>query len=143
MHALFKDLWDKVGEKKVQTKEFLDLLKRPTHLLFDAVKSGNSKFVAQVIHDCPDLIWEKDENNRTIIHAAVLHRHESIYSLILTTGIVKDVIVTYKDKNNNSILHLAARLAPAGQLNKLAGAAFRMQRELLWFEVRMHLFPHS
>ncbi|XP_040368963.1 uncharacterized protein LOC121051084 isoform X2 [Rosa chinensis] len=133
--ALVKDLWDEV--MKQDYPKFKDILTRPTHLLFDAAESGNSKFVAQLIHDSPDLIWETtdDDRNWTIIHAAVKNRNERIFSLIYKIGLIKDVIATFRDKENgNTILHLVAKLAPTSQLNKLPGAAFQMQRELLWFE---------
>ncbi|KAM5552398.1 hypothetical protein ABKV19_026975 [Rosa sericea] len=133
--ALVKDLWDEV--MKQEYFEFKDILKRPTHLFFDAAESGNSKFVAQLIHDSPDLIWETtdDDRNGTIIHAAVENRNERIFSLIYKIGLSKDVIATFRDKENgDTLLHLAAKLAPTSQLNKLPGAAFQMQRELLWFE---------
>ncbi|XP_021813319.1 uncharacterized protein LOC110756224, partial [Prunus avium] len=96
---------------------------------------GNCKFVAQLIYECPGLIWERNSKGWSIIHAAVWHRHETIFSLIYEVGMVKNVIATFKDKEDGStLLHLAARLAPVSQLNKIAGAGFQMRRELLWFE---------
>ncbi|KAL6288530.1 hypothetical protein ACE6H2_006040 [Prunus campanulata] len=132
--ALVKQLWHEVarhGKSKV-----IDVLTSPSHLLFDAMEIGNCKFVAQLIHECPGLIWEINSKGWTIIHAAVWHRHETIFSLIYEVGMVKNVMATtFKDKEDGStLLHLAARLAPVSQLNRLAGAGFQMQRELLWFE---------
>ncbi|CAB4298566.1 unnamed protein product [Prunus armeniaca] len=84
---------------------------------------GNCKFVAQLIYECPGLVWEKNTRGWTIIHAAVWHRHETIFSLIYELGIAKDVIPTFKDTvDGNTLLHLAARLPPPTQLNRLAGA---------------------
>ncbi|KAI5311413.1 PREDICTED: ankyrin [Prunus dulcis] len=139
-HALLKELLNKVADR--EREEFNELIRTPSHLLFDAVESGNSKFVAQLLHDCPGLIWETDGNKWTIIHAAVKYRNASIYSLVHEIGMIKDVIVTFGDKEGNTMLHLAANLAPAAQLNKLSGAAFQMQRELLWFkEVKRIMQP--
>ena len=45
-------------------------------------------------------------------------------------------IVTYEDYDRNTLLHLAAKLAPEAQLELVCGAAFQMCLELLWFEVR-------
>ncbi|KAF6139442.1 hypothetical protein GIB67_026284, partial [Kingdonia uniflora] len=46
------------------------------------------------------------------------------------------------DKCKNTILHLAAKLAPVSQLNLVSGAALQMQRELQWFkEVEKHVQP--
>lgn len=143
-HALVKDLWDEV--LKQEYEKFKDILTSPSHLLFDAAESGNSKFVVQLIHDYPHLIWETTDDDRkwTIIHAAVNNRNERIFSLIYEIGLIKDVIATYRDKQTGyTLLHLAAKLAPASQLNKLPGAAFQMQRELLWFEVLFLSLSHS
>ncbi|BBN67592.1 Ankyrin repeat family protein, partial [Prunus dulcis] len=89
-----------------------------------------------------NLLWETDDENRTMFHVAVLYRHASIFNLVHETGSIKDIIVTYTDDENNNILHLAAKLAPQNQLNLVSGAALQMQRELVWFElheIRTHL----
>lgn len=130
--ALVEALWDYV----VRSSTFTDILTSPTHVLFDAVKSGNSEFVALLFRSYPALIWERDgENQMTIIHAAISLRHVGIFRLIHEIGMIKDVIVTIKDKNKNTMLHLAAQAAPESELNNLFGACFQMQRELLWFKV--------
>ena len=83
----------------------------------------------------PELVWETDEKNRTIIHVAVLHRHASIFNLVHEIGSIKDVIVTYEDDQGNNIVHMAAKVAAQSQLNLVSGVALQMQRELVWFEV--------
>jgi hypothetical protein len=51
---------------------------------------------------------------------------------------MKGIIVTYEDGDErNTILHMAAKLAPPGQLELVSGAAFQMCVELLWFEVEL------
>ncbi|KAI4332601.1 hypothetical protein L6164_017496 [Bauhinia variegata] len=85
--------------------------------------------------DFNDLIWEADKRSRSIIHIAVLHRHASIFNLTHDIGAIKDILVTYVDKKNeNNLLHLAAKLAPPKQLEAVSGAACQMSLELLWFE---------
>lgn len=135
--TLVEDLWRNVIKLTVTTSPaFKKILTSPTPLLFDAVKSGNSGFVALLLRSYPSLIWERDgENEMTIIHAAISLRHVGIFRLIHEIGMIKDVIVTLKDKNKNTMLHLAAQAAPESELNKLFGASFQMQRELLWFKV--------
>jgi len=81
------------------------------------------------------MIWEVNSKNQTILHIAVLHRHASIFNLMHQIGHIKGIIVTYEDDEGNTLLHLAAKLAPRGQLELVSGAAFQMCVELLWFEV--------
>ncbi|KAM5585134.1 hypothetical protein ABKV19_004504 [Rosa sericea] len=111
------------------------LIEHPSKLLFDATKLGNYEFVAVLISSYPDLIWQLDDKNRSIIHVAVLHRHASIFNLAHEIGSIKDFIVAFTDgDDSNNILHMAGKLAPPNQLNLVSGAALQMQRELVWFE---------
>ncbi|KAL6202544.1 hypothetical protein ACLB2K_026252 [Fragaria x ananassa] len=98
------------------------------------IKSWNYEFLAALMSSYPELVWETDYRNRTIIHVAVLHRHASIFNLVHEIGSIKDVIVTYADDQGNNIVHMAAKLAPQNQLNLVSGVALQMHRELVWFE---------
>ncbi|KAM5552369.1 hypothetical protein ABKV19_026962, partial [Rosa sericea] len=138
-HSLVKDLWRSV----TRSKEFAKLVKTPTHLLFDALKSGNSEFVTMLVRENHPLLWEKDRENRTIIHAAVSLRQANVCKLIHEVGLIKNLIIPLKDDRKNTLLHLAARLAPKSQLNKWSGAALRMQHELKWFEDVKRIMPPS
>ena len=118
----------------------MNLIKEPSKLLFDATKLGNYEFLAVLINSYPDLIWHLDDNERSIIHVAVLHRHASIFNLVHEIGSIKDVLVTFIDNDEgNNILHMAAKLAPPNELNLVSGAALQMQRELVWFEVHINI----
>ncbi|KAM5585095.1 ankyrin repeat-containing protein ITN1-like [Rosa sericea] len=125
--------------------DVMRLIKDPSKLLFDATKLGNYEFLAVLINSYPDLIWQLDDKNRSIIHVAVLHRHASIFNLVHEIGSIKDIIVTFTDdEESNNILHMAAKLAPPNQLNLVSGAALQMQRELVWFEeVKKNVQPNS
>ncbi|XP_062011204.1 uncharacterized protein LOC133727815 isoform X2 [Rosa rugosa] len=114
--------------------DVMRLIKYPSNLFFDAAELGNYEFLVALMSSYPDLVWETDEKNRTIIHIAVLHRHASIFNLVHEIGSIKDVIVTYKDVQGNNIVHMAAKLAPQNQLNLVSGVALQMHRELVWFE---------
>ncbi|KAJ7969320.1 Ankyrin repeat-containing protein [Quillaja saponaria] len=115
--------------------ELKTVISKPSHLLFTAAKVGNVEFLAELLSYCPDLIWEVDNKNRSIIHIAVLYRHAGIFNLIHELGSIKEIIVAFVDDDDkNNLLHLAAKLAPADQLNLISGAALQMQLELLWFE---------
>ena len=116
--------------------EIREIINNPSQLFFDATMVGNYEFVIALMSAYPDLIWETDDRNRSIIHIAVLHRQANIFNLIHEFGLDKDIIATYVDSNDqNNLLHLAAKLAPTDQLNLVSGAAFQMSLELLWFEV--------
>lgn len=111
------------------------IINQPSQITFDATEIGNFPFVAELIRFDPDLIWELDDKNRSIIHIAVLHRHSSIFSLIHELNSFKYFMVDLEDDEENNILHYAAKLAPSHQLNLISGAALQMTHELLWFEV--------
>ncbi|ONI01310.1 hypothetical protein PRUPE_6G131800 [Prunus persica] len=129
---LVECLWNQI--LKHDDDYVMRLIAEPSEVLFDATRLGNYEFLSVLINSYPDLLWETDDENRTMFHVAVLYRHASIFNLVHETGSIKDIIVTYTDDENNNILHLAAKLAPQNQLNLVSGAALQMQRELVWFE---------
>ncbi|XP_021761313.1 uncharacterized protein LOC110726154 [Chenopodium quinoa] len=115
-----------------------EILSHPQpRLLFVAIELGNYEFVTTLIRHYPDLIWELDEENRTIFHAAIQCRQEKIFSHIRQIGSINHSLAAYKNPNNgNNILHLAANLPCTDRLNVVSGAALQMQRELLWFQTQ-------
>ncbi|KAM5552367.1 hypothetical protein ABKV19_026960 [Rosa sericea] len=129
---LLKFLWETVVWQ--HDWMVLDVIRRPSHALFIATKMGNFEFVAELLHSYPDLIWETDEKHRSLFHIAVMFHDTSFFNLLNQLGVYKDFIVSFKDDENNNILHLAAKLAPPNQLGAVPGPAFQMQRELLWFK---------
>ncbi|RHN73349.1 putative ankyrin repeat-containing domain, PGG domain-containing protein [Medicago truncatula] len=132
---LVKFLWTTILERYYSSKKELnEIINKPSQLIFDAAEIGNFGFLSELISAHPSLIWEVDCENRTILHIAVLHRHASIFNVIHQIGHIKDIIVTFEDDEGNSLLHLAGKLAPQGQLELVSGAAFQMCVELLWFE---------
>jgi hypothetical protein len=134
---LVKFLWTTILEKHYSSKpELNEIINEPSQLIFDAAEVGNFEFLSELISVYPSLIWDVDSKNRTILHIAVLHRHASIFHLVHQIGHIKGIIVTYEnDDDRNTLLHLAAKLAPRSQLELVSGAAFQMCVELLWFEV--------
>ncbi|KAK6228646.1 hypothetical protein SCA6_000986 [Theobroma cacao] len=125
-----------------ERKSFGETIDHASKLLFEAARLGNYKFLAVLIGSFPDLIFRKDETNKSIFHIAVLHRHASIFNHIHNLGLQKDLIMLYRvrypDQENTSIiyimLHLAAKLPSLDRLTIVSGAALQMQRELLWFK---------
>ncbi|GMY35056.1 ankyrin repeat-containing protein At5g02620-like isoform X1 [Fagus crenata] len=140
-HQLVEKLWEHVLQ--LQDSEISKLITEPSRLLFDAAESGSLEFLTILIRSSPDLIWNVDENNRSLFHIAVLYRHETIFNLIYDIGAMKELIAARRDENNNNILHLAGNLAPHNQFQIVSGAALQMQRELLWFKAVEKIVPPS
>ncbi|CAK9327284.1 unnamed protein product [Citrullus colocynthis] len=78
------------------------------------------------------------------INSSVENRLENVFNLINEIGRLNEFTAkyrTFKGRNYN-ILHLAGHLAAPNHLNRVSGAAFQMQRELLWFkEVEKIVLP--
>ncbi|KAL0288288.1 UNVERIFIED_CONTAM: hypothetical protein Scaly_2735900 [Sesamum calycinum] len=72
------------------------------------------------------------------------NRSEHVYNLIYQMSDHKHFYSDFTDLNGNSLLHLAAKLAPSHKLNEISGAALQMQREIQWYkEVEKFVHPHS
>ncbi|KAK1406520.1 hypothetical protein QVD17_41916 [Tagetes erecta] len=119
---------------------------RPTYssrVLFIAAELGNTRFLVELIRLYPDLIWKVNDDNQTIFHIAVKHRHEGIYSLLYEIGAMKDLITPLKDPQLNNMLHLVGKIAKQKRLDDVSGFALQMQKELLWFEEVKNMIPPS
>jgi len=147
---LVNHLWKTILRRKT-LNEAIAIISEPFQLLFDAAEVGNFGFLSELISAHPSLIWEVDDKNQSIIHTAVSFRHASIFNLVQEIGSQKDIIVTYivkennpsfflPKKKNNNLLHMAAKLAPTGQLELVSGAALQMCLEIIWFEVTFYFF---
>jgi len=132
---LVERLWRILFDQDYDETELRAFISHPSQITFDAAQVGNFEFLDTLMRSYPDLLWEVDQRNRTIIHIAVLHRHSKIYSLIHGLGSIKDFIATFEDDERNNILHYAAMLSPPDKLSLISGAALQMTHELLWFQV--------
>ena len=94
-------------------------------------------FCVLLIRRYPDIVWEEDDDGKSIFHVAVEHRLEDVSNLIYEIGGLKDFSAKYRItvKGKYNILHLAAKLAAPNHLNRVSGAVLQMQRELLWYKV--------
>ncbi|KAJ0534456.1 putative ankyrin repeat-containing domain, PGG domain, ankyrin repeat-containing domain superfamily [Helianthus annuus] len=114
-----------------------------SRILFVAAEMGNTVFIVELIRLYPDLIWKVNDNNQSIFHIAVKHRHEGIYNLLYEIGSMKDLITPLRDENDNNMLHLVGTRANRNRLEDVSGVAFQMQRELLWFKEVEAMIPPS
>ena len=128
------ELFEKCLQAYGDDVENLNEISVISHVLFDAVEVGNTEFLVKLIRFDFDLLW-KTRNSKSLFHVAVEKRHESIFNILNEMGSIGDLIINTKIEKIGNILHLAAELAPREKLNAISGAAFQMQREILWFKV--------
>ncbi|KAJ0014067.1 hypothetical protein Pint_20927 [Pistacia integerrima] len=129
LKCLLKEILQREDEDTVELKRNLP------KSLFIAAKMGNFEFLAHLIRSYPDLVHELDENDRTIFHIAILHGHTNILDLLNEIGFAKELLMTYVDKDQNNILHLAAKYQHGSPITTLSCAALQMQQELVKFKV--------
>jgi ankyrin repeat protein len=130
-HQLVERLWKMVG---IPHNQFSSNMVQT--LILEAAKVGNVEFLIILIRSYPDLIWQRNENNMSLFHIAIVYRQESVFNLIYELGTNKNYLASCKtSETNENMLHLAGQLAPLDRLNIVSGAALQMQRELLWFKV--------
>ncbi|KVI04975.1 Ankyrin repeat-containing protein [Cynara cardunculus var. scolymus] len=103
-----------------------------SRMLFVAAEMGNTSFVVELLRAYPDLMWKVNDDNRTIFHIAIMHRHQGIYNLLLEIGSMKDLILQMEDADGNNMLHLVG-MTTIKMRHKTSEASLLMQRELLWF----------
>ncbi|KAK2646533.1 hypothetical protein Ddye_021728 [Dipteronia dyeriana] len=77
---------------EAQQMDIGELIKKPSNLLFDAAKSGKFEFLAELVRSYPYLVNFLDEQDRSIFHIAILHRHTNIFSLIYEIGFDKEEV---------------------------------------------------
>ncbi|KAI3781503.1 hypothetical protein L2E82_11520 [Cichorium intybus] len=115
--------------------------KYSSRVLFLAAEMGNTAFVVEVIRQYPHLVREVNENNQSIFHIAVSHRHEGIYNLLYEIGSLRNLIITLEDKNGNNMLHLVGESAKINRLQKIPGVGLQLHLETLWFKEVESILP--
>ncbi|MFS8010303.1 putative ankyrin repeat-containing domain, PGG domain, ankyrin repeat-containing domain superfamily [Helianthus anomalus] len=145
---LRKVIFEHIEKLRKETEEIITKprLVKKTHssrVLFIAAEMGNTNFLVELIRQYPDLIWKVNDDNQTIFHIAVKHRHEGIYNLLYEIGAMKDLITPLKDSKENNMLHLVGKIVKQKRLEDVSGVALQMQRELLWFHEVKNMIPSS
>ncbi|RZC88060.1 hypothetical protein C5167_004237 [Papaver somniferum] len=107
---------------------------RDSSILQNATRFGIVELVVESVQTFPDLLSLELNNNHTILEEAIIYRQEKIFNLIC--GIIGNVkkFACLSDESNNTILHLAAKLAHSNRLHSVSSAPLQMQRELQWFK---------
>ncbi|KAG5011914.1 hypothetical protein JHK86_024175 [Glycine max] len=133
---LVKCLWETLlSLDGTEMQTIIKVISEPSQVIFIATEVGNFEVLAELVRSCPELMWEVDTKNRSIIHIAALHRHIDIYNLIHETSSIRNFVVTLEDEDKNNLLHYAAKLSPPSKLNLLPGPVLQMKFELMWYEV--------
>ena len=92
-------------------------------------------FITELIKANPELASSKDKSFVDFFFAAVRYRQSKVFSLIYGFIWKAETTNVRTVESSNSLLHMAGMLAPPEQLNRISGAALKMQRELQWFKV--------
>ncbi|KAJ0580511.1 putative ankyrin repeat-containing domain, PGG domain, ankyrin repeat-containing domain superfamily [Helianthus annuus] len=92
-----------------------------------AINYGIVEFVNELLKYNPDFIWREDKRGRSIFSHAIVLRNEKIFSLFYRLGTKKSIVASRRDIFQNNFLHLAAKLSPPAQLERVSGAALQMQ----------------
>ncbi|XP_019169883.1 PREDICTED: uncharacterized protein LOC109165530 [Ipomoea nil] len=110
--------------------------------IFLATSLDIGDVVLNIVEAYPRMAYLVNQRGENILMAAVRNRSENVFNLVCGTTTLMDILVECNIANNqNSILHLAGKLAPPHKLNLVSGAALQMQRELQWFEEVQKIAP--
>ncbi|KAF7801037.1 ankyrin repeat-containing protein NPR4-like isoform X1 [Senna tora] len=108
----------------------------------DAAREGNAEFVVELSKASPPLIQRSTDNLWSIFFYAIACRQAEVFSLIHGLRF-KHGLATSIDRSKNTMLHVAANLAPSSKLNRISGPAFQMQSELQWFKEVENVVPQG
>ncbi|KAH6782672.1 hypothetical protein C2S51_007965 [Perilla frutescens var. frutescens] len=113
--------------------------------VLNASRLGIKEVVEIIVETFPSAIFSTDGGTKQhFLHLAVRNRCEKVFNLMYQTGNHRYMYLNHHDSYGNTILHLAASLAPPHKLNLVAGAALQMQRELQWYkEVDKFISPNK
>ncbi|KAI3966301.1 hypothetical protein MKW92_011225 [Papaver armeniacum] len=110
-----------------------------------AIENGIMEFVVECLERFDDIIWLRISGQR-MIEMAISERNLKVMSFVYNRGYSyedKISLVSTTDYEHNTILHYAAKLAPAAKLHKVSGVALQMQRELQWFKGVESMMPEN
>ncbi|KAI3669091.1 hypothetical protein L6452_40314 [Arctium lappa] len=128
-----------VDEKTTTCKDAKQ--KYSSRVMFLAAEMGNTAFIIEVIKQYPHLVWVVNDDNQSIFHVAVAHRHEGIYNLLYEIGSLRNLIITLEDKDGNNMLHLVGESAKINRLENIPGVGLQLHLETLWFKEVATILP--
>ncbi|CAJ1961991.1 unnamed protein product [Sphenostylis stenocarpa] len=124
-------------EKEKETMNHAQLSKA----IFNAAESGSIWILKLLFEHHPDLLFEVNSSKQSLLHIAILHRHESVYRLILSKGAAKNVLIKLADIEDNTVLHLAAKMTQPNGRSGLSADYVLMRSEERWFQMVEKIVP--
>ncbi|GKV38862.1 hypothetical protein SLEP1_g46722 [Rubroshorea leprosula] len=118
---------------------------RAVEAIFQAIQNDIPVIVKEITKANKNILWRSSnlEDLRKIFACAVAHRQEEVARLLYEFAKKDTNMGITMDKDGNTILHLAAKLAPPYQLGCISGSAFQLQSELRWFKGVGEIVPRS
>ncbi|KAG7970430.1 hypothetical protein I3843_07G083900 [Carya illinoinensis] len=129
-----------IQDRNAENKNLM-MLKLETPILL-AAKNSIAEIVERIIEVCPIAINDVNSDNKNIVLLAVENRQPKVYELLKRRNILKESMFRQLDKEENSALHLAAKLGDK-QPWRIPGAALQMQWENKWYEYVRDSMPHT
>uniref|UniRef100_A0A6N2NKM8 Uncharacterized protein n=1 Tax=Salix viminalis TaxID=40686 RepID=A0A6N2NKM8_SALVM len=102
--------------------------------LFIATRNGIEVIVREILDRYPYAVEQLNEKGQSILHVAVMHRQEKIFSLVKQRKIPMARLHRVPDREGNTLLHHVAHMEHYRGGTR-PGAALQLQEELQWYEV--------
>ncbi|KAJ7969076.1 Ankyrin repeat-containing protein [Quillaja saponaria] len=140
-HQFLLQLWKEILQ--LENEKILELITKPSVVLFDAVKSGNFEFLELLLEFNPDLLLRYvNDLGQNFLHVAVSYRQESTFTLILNKlGAGIGWILDDVDEDGNNILHYAGKLPPPDGFDSSSRPNLQMQQEVSWYKKVEKIVP--
>ncbi|GKV20700.1 hypothetical protein SLEP1_g30786 [Rubroshorea leprosula] len=117
---------------------------RAVEAIFLAIKNGIPEIALEIAKAKEDILWTSTdpEDSRTMFACAIAHRQEEVAKFLYERKADKFYDKFYDtDEDGNNNLHLAAKLAPHFQLDRISDAASQLQSEVRWFKSVKAIVP--
>ncbi|XP_010276714.1 PREDICTED: uncharacterized protein LOC104611391 isoform X2 [Nelumbo nucifera] len=132
MHMQVQKLINRICAQVLLLNDKEEIKKLFMEVLVSA-KFGIIELIQICVQAYPEVLWYETDG-RNILHLAIEYRQEEVFNILRGSGAFFNILANPRLRNLNSIIHLAAKLAPPSKLNSVSGAALQMQRELQWFK---------
>ncbi|XP_026437341.1 protein ACCELERATED CELL DEATH 6-like isoform X3 [Papaver somniferum] len=141
--ALVSEMFGQIDKAVMDKSQIVEYFSENSNIIKTSIKHGTKEVVVECLKKFPFLIWH-ELGGQTMIQMAIAERNEKIFNVICeTSGKDKIDLISRKDKKGYTLLHYAAKIAPAVHLNSICGTALQVQRELQWFKGVESIIPED